>query len=322
MSRARRSFGLAALAFLLGACSPPAPNPEIVAELRGYDEAFASLERGMKATPGPLSGEEDFRGKRYEQEMAQWVLTPDTRGVLTELRKRAASASNVRATTALLGEARTLLAEDAKRAAGITAYWTSALPAPYWRNYWNQFFIANQEPVASPDPLLLSIEARMRDALDRGEFQRAADEAQMMSPALSEALNRVAGELVKSHKDKVTFVARRSPCTPGVPPDRNAGRPRIQANEEIESYYPSSAKSAGVQGTVVLRVNVDRAGCARQVGIVVHSGVPELDKAALDWFETARFAAAWRGGGTVDSNMMFKVRFQMTDGPDPHSSRE
>jgi TonB family protein len=213
-----------------------------------------------------------------------------------------------------------VLADEAKRFTAINAYWTSALPAPYWRKYWNDFYTANQEPVASPDPLLLSIEARMRAALERDDFQRAADESQMLPPVLGEALNRAAGNLIESHVDKATFVARRTPCLPGASPNRASGKPRLLPTAELESFYPPRSKRFGVHGTVVLRVKVDRAGCGKQVAIVVGSGVPELDEAALDWFETAQFSAAWQAGGTVQSKMMFKIRFKIEE-PISHQSR-
>jgi len=321
-ARTRRSWLLLSLTSLLAACSPRAPEPAVVEELRSYDEAFANLERGMKPRLGPLSDEPDFRGKRYEEEMAQWVLTPETRGLLKELRSRAAAAPNLHATTTQLGEARTLLAADANRAAWISAYWRDALPAPYWRKYWNAMFDANEEPMASPDPLLLGIEARMREALDRGDFQRAADEAQVMPAALGEALSRAAGNLIHARRDKAKFIARRSPCPPGAAPDRVSGRPKIVPNDMIETFYPNDAKSIGVEGTVVLSVRVDGAGCGKQVAILVRSGVPTMDQAALDWFETAQFAPAWRGGGAVASSILFKVRFKMIEGPEPDSSRD
>jgi len=320
--RVRSGSLLLALTTLLAACSPPAAEPEVIAELRDYDEAFANIERGMKPRLGPLSDEKDFRGKRYEEELAQWVLTPETRTLLGELRRRAAAATNMSATHRYLGEARSLLAADANRAAWISAYWRDALPAPYWRNYWNALYIANEEPVASPDPLLLSIEARMREALNRGEFQNAAEEAQMMPPALGEALNRAAGNLVKSRKNKMKFVARRTECQPGLPPDRASGRPRIKPNDLIDSFYPPDAKRINVEGTVVLSARVDGDGCAKQVAIVVRSGVPTLDQGALDWVETAQFAPAWQGGRTITSELRFKVRFRIEQSPDPHSSRE
>src|SRR5262249_2407382 len=148
---------------------------------------------------------------------------------------------------------------------------------------------------------------RMRSALDRGEFKAAADEGQMMGPVLGESMNRAASKMVAARKEKAAFVARRTPCLPGESPDRKSGKPRILPGAELESYYPAKSKREGEQGTVVLRVKVDRAGCGESVATVVRSGITPIDEAALSWFETARFAAAWKNGAAVDSDLMFKV---------------
>jgi TonB family protein len=242
-------------------------------------------------------------------------MTPETGRHLDELRDLAEKASSVQMANVHLGEARGLLAIESSRAHGINQYWTGTQVAPYWRKYWNELFIANEQPVASPDPLLLSTEARMREAFDRGDFQRAADEAATLPPILGEAMSRTAGSLIKARQDKATFNARRTPCVPGAIPNRTSGKPKIQPTEELESFYPDGPRKAGVQGTAVLRVKVDSAGCGREVALVVRSGVPELDLAALSWFETARFAPAWRDGKAVPANLTFKMRFTM-DEPD------
>lgn len=321
MSHAFRSYALIALGALLTACSPSAPDPKVLEALRDYDAAAANIVRGMKATPGPLGDLQDFRGLTHAQEMGRRVMTPDTRKRLAELRARAEKATNPVDARVPLDEARLLLAKEAKLAFAINAYWTQALPAPYWRKYWNDFFVANDEPVAQPDPMLSSIEQRVREAIDRGEYQRATEEAQMLPPVLAEALNRAAGGLAKPHLDKAVFVARRTPCPPGAPPDHASGKPRIVPSTELESFYPRGPKNLGLQGTTVLRVKVDREGCGKEVAIAVRSGLPELDQAALSWFETAQFAPAWKGGRTIESGMAFKVRFQITDKPIPNDSR-
>src|SRR5690349_13416171 len=230
----RRAFAL--LAALLAACSPPAPDPEIVQALADYDDAYSRITSGMKPDPVSYRGELDFRGLSYEQEYAQRVMTPETRKHLAELRELAAHASNAHMANVHLGKARGLLADESVRASGITAYWTSATPAPYWRKYWNALYTANQEPVAPPDPLLLSIETRMREALDRGDYQRATNEAEMLPPVLGEAMSRVAWSLVELHRDKARFVARRTPCIAGAPPDRASGKAKILPTTELESF--------------------------------------------------------------------------------------
>lgn len=308
------------LTALLVACSPRGRDPEIVQALANYDDAYERIVVSMKAKPTWFHGETDFRGLTYEKEYAQRVMTAETRRHLDELRELAENASSVHVANVHLGEARGLLANESARARGINDYWTDAQVAPYWRKYWNELFIANEQPVATPDPLLLSIEARMREAFDRGDFQRAADEAKTLPPVLGEAMSRAAGNLIKARKDHATFIARHTPCVSGAPSDRKSRKPKIQPTEEIESFYPEAARDAGLQGTVVLSVNVDSVGCGQEVALLVRSGVPELDQAALSWFETARFAPAWQDGKAVRANLRFKIKFKIEE-PDPHGTR-
>src|SRR5690349_14689550 len=127
----RPAFAL--LAALLAACSPPAPDPEIVKALSDYDDAYSRITVAMKVQSGLLSSEPDFRGQSYEQEYARRVMTPETRRRLAELRELAANASGVQMANVHLGEARDLLADESVRASGLYAYWVSGMPAPYWR---------------------------------------------------------------------------------------------------------------------------------------------------------------------------------------------
>jgi TonB family protein len=305
-----------ALAALLVACAPRGPDPEIARALADYDEAYQRIVGEMKPKTSLVESETDFRGLTYEQEYAQRVMSPEVLGHLVALREQAANASNVHAANVHLGEARAILSDVSARARKLSWYWVDAMPAPYWRKYWNGMFTANEVPVAPPDPLLLAIESRIREAMDQGDYQRAADEAK----TLSEALNRVAGELIEARRSKAIFVARRTSCLPGAPPDPASGKIKIHSQGDPDRFYPSGLKDAGVQSTVVLEMKVDRDGCGRQVAIVVGSGVPELDQAALDWFETARFSPAWQGGGPVASTKLLKFRFKNT-GEESHSSR-
>lgn len=309
-----RLLALAALGSLLTGCTP-APDPEITAALVNHDAASANIERSIADRLLLPSDEPDFRGRSFQQDAAQWVLTPDTRKRLGELRAKAEAASDLRTAESHLVEARLLLARDAKLAAELDEYWRGSSPAPYWRKYWDGLFTANEVPVATPDAVLLTLEARIREALDRGDFKAAAAEARLLPPALGDAIDRAAGRLVESRKGAASFAARRTPCPPAEPSDHRRGYPRIHSSGDLEAFYPARAKNLGEQSTVVLRVRVNRSGCGEQVATVIRSGLPEMDEAALSWFETARFSPAWKAGRTVDSTTLAKVRFRMKDEP-------
>jgi TonB family protein len=67
------------------------------------------------------------------------------------------------------------------------------------------------------------------------------------------------------------------------------------------------------QGDIVLRTHISDTGCAVDVAIVVYSGYPELDAAALRWFETGRFLPQQLDGKAVKKELTFKVRFKLRD---------
>jgi protein TonB len=63
-------------------------------------------------------------------------------------------------------------------------------------------------------------------------------------------------------------------ATRGEPVDQPLCQPR--------PVYPAEAAAAGVQGDVVVRVNVDTAGRMRAISVVRSSGHEALDKAAME----------------------------------------
>ncbi|MDR2366035.1 MAG: TonB family protein [Zoogloeaceae bacterium] len=73
----------------------------------------------------------------------------------------------------------------------------------------------------------------------------------------------------------------------------------VRALIEKGKRYPAAARDLGMTGTVEVRYVLDRSGRTREAEVVVSSGHPLLDQAALKAVENARFAAmpedAWIG---------------------------
>jgi periplasmic protein TonB len=75
--------------------------------------------------------------------------------------------------------------------------------------------------------------------------------------------------------------------------------------------YPASARRAGEQGTVMLRVLVSREGTAARVEVDKSSGSAHLDAAARETVKAWRFGPARRGGEAVESWMVVPVVFRL-----------
>jgi protein TonB len=78
--------------------------------------------------------------------------------------------------------------------------------------------------------------------------------------------------------------------------------------------YPASARRAGMQGTVTLRVQVTREGLVARVDIEKSSGSPHLDAAALEAVKAWRFVPARQGAEPVESWVLVPIVFRL-EGP-------
>ena len=94
-----------------------------------------------------------------------------------------------------------------------------------------------------------------------------------------------------------------------TPPGLNAAYLRNPAPR-----YPASARRAGTQGTVTLRVQVTREGLAARVDVEKSSGSPHLDAAALEAVKAWRFVPARQGVEPVESWVLVPIVFRL-EGP-------
>lgn len=78
-------------------------------------------------------------------------------------------------------------------------------------------------------------------------------------------------------------------------------------------HYPLAARRAGEQGTVTLKVLVNREGLPRRVEIEKTSGSSRLDAAALDAVGRWRFVPARRGNAPIESWVLVPVVFRLEE---------
>ena len=73
--------------------------------------------------------------------------------------------------------------------------------------------------------------------------------------------------------------------------------------------YPSRARKLGLQGTVMLRVEVNPTGRAEQISILTSSGVPVLDETAINTVRQWTFVPARQGDHPVAGTVNVPIRF-------------
>lgn len=100
------------------------------------------------------------------------------------------------------------------------------------------------------------------------------------------------------------------PKRPGTAsPVVKEAKPDYQKNPVPE--YPSRARRRGYEGTVILKVLVDRNGGVAELEIYESSGYRMLDRAALRAVKTWRFIPGRKGKEKIDMWVMIPVRFEL-----------
>jgi TonB family protein len=78
---------------------------------------------------------------------------------------------------------------------------------------------------------------------------------------------------------------------------------------EPAKYYSARSKRLEEQGEIAVRVRVDATSCATDFAIVMSSGYPELDEAAIKVAEASRYQVAVVDGVPTPGEVMFAVQF-------------
>lgn len=76
-------------------------------------------------------------------------------------------------------------------------------------------------------------------------------------------------------------------------------------------HFPREARKGGLEGITLLLVHSDRSGWICGVTLADSSGVPGLDRAAVDAVRSWRIKPAMRGADPVESLSPLTIRFRL-----------
>lgn len=94
---------------------------------------------------------------------------------------------------------------------------------------------------------------------------------------------------------------------------RGATLTQARYHEAPRPAYPESARRAGQEGRVLLRVLVDEGGRSKRVEINSSSGSEALDRAAAEAIRRWRFEPARYGDQPIESWLRIPIEFRLTD---------
>jgi TonB family protein len=78
---------------------------------------------------------------------------------------------------------------------------------------------------------------------------------------------------------------------------------------QVKPIYPNAALEAGIQGSVVLQVLVDKDGAVRDVRLI--SGSPALAPAAIDAVKRWQYRPSYVNGQPLEWEWLVTVRFKL-----------
>jgi TonB family protein len=273
--------------------------PGLSASSRDVKKQFAEAARSIDQLE--RSGTAKRRDRREHTEvddLRQWGFPPSLEGRIDSLLD-----------AGQIVEAQSELDTAIRRSQQITQYWDHTL-AIFWRERWQFFTEANGVAGNEPGAALLASDETMRIALESGDFAVATVAAKDIESQLDAAIRKTSTEIARAKEQgQVDYLPRRLPCI--QPKQRNeANSVKITHSPSPMDFYPAGSVRREEEGAIVVRARVKPDNCA-QIAILVSSGFPDLDQAAVNVAEASVFIAPIEDGKPAEGYLTFRVAFRL-----------
>jgi TonB family protein len=336
-------FGLAAVAAVASVQAADLPDnpfraaPTSIVQLNSVaalDESQSQLTRSIwqvyqnKPAPPP-----DYRGRKLQDDVNQWLMTAPQLSRLAELRAQADAGGAVpqgEGARGALAEASALLEQERDRLYLVWAYWAQQdRIAAHAANF---VALEARLPTSATTARRAPVEAALKDADSKYQAALAASSGAIaqqeaarlpMEDALQHVLDTYNIERGKLGVDLSTAErqaghealsrTREAPCPAPVSETSPNDKPALlPGTSSPDSFYPSQTRKMSFEGDMLLEAEVSASGCIEKVTVYESSGVYDLDQAALDWaLIAARMRPAQRDHQPVAGALRFRMRFRL-----------
>jgi TonB family protein len=264
----------------------------------------------------------DFRGRTAAQDIADWTMQPAVKQRLDELIGEQDATAR--------GAAITILADQMRRIVLINHYWNTWPLLKRERDLWDKWVQLVLPQTSATDSVQ---RVKAREAEFAKTYVPGTDPA-VLDADMQSLLTLYNRERLSISKDANAKLAaapggmpsrtRQTPCptdTPSSGSDGAAGASdsssshaaRVTQTPSLAAYYPDEARRSASTGRVLLRLDIDETGCARNFQVVESTGDPLLDDAALRYAEAMRFRPATADGKPKHSSPELPVKFALAD---------
>ena len=292
------------------AATQPAAKP--AAELDNWDRALATLRTEIWLLhAGTAARGADPRGRTIDDDLDEWVTTPDSIATLERARRDAGlrlAAGDRAGMTVALGAAQAVRARWSSRFALLELYWTARSGFDYQNQQWARWAVhapatARAQSRARLQAAETAVAARLVPGVTQGELEPLLEGLGRAYSAEREKLARLVGTSGDDGRVPSPRVSRRA-CHPGAEPE-----PTGPASPAADAIYPRDAQRFEVWGEVRLALSLSLTGCPTRSSVLASSGALLLDAAALDWVEFAHFEPALTGGHPIASTTVIRLAF-------------
>ncbi len=302
-----------ALSFmLLGAVAWAASPGELRARLQTVQDDLRAIESAQMMYGGrfpPALITDISRHVALPAQFEEWrgaAKLASARLDAGQLRESAAVLEPLAATT---GAARA-------RAEDIVQYWVLRVVYDRRIAQWDRFIATNR--VDPPQAAQITAARQRLDEVMAGHDFRLAGRTLLpeLESLLVAGFNAGSNLALRVERDDRLAEQRLAPCPPppaGIETSATAN-PKLDLarSQPNDSYFPQRARREERNGRVGVETEVDASGCATRAIVLVSSGEPDIDRAALNWaLQGGAFRPAQGADGPIAGRVRFWVKFEL-----------
>ena len=134
------------------------------------------------------------------------------------------------------------------------------------------------------------------------------------------------GDTQSGKTDKIAEDPNRTPEVekpePPKAPNRKATRIPVEGVKlvkpkrrvRVKPKYPGTLRAQGIEGNVIVQVDLDAAGNVLGVKVIKPSAHAEMNREALVTAKKEKFSPASRGGKAIPFTLSYTIRFRLEEG--------
>ncbi len=200
------------------------------------------------------------------------------------------------------------------RTKALVNYWGLVPVLARNRDLWQSFLAKNH--FASNSAHSSRVTTATKALLDELAKKEPGPEWVTLEQSLIDSYVKERVDVARASGDRFpeSYASRKTPCPTTATSRSGSSKPAIAPlKRSPQEFYPNDTRRAQIEGAVVVAIQVTPTGCGSSLGVAASSGSDDLDKAAMEFLETAEFIPAEADGRAIEGIYKTIVIFKLTD---------